>query len=73
MIVFVQKKNWEKMIADIHLKQLQRRFFFHEHVAAFTRNTLNESLDYLKKNSGVRSCYCYGERLTVAMRTNQIR
>ena len=69
----VTRKNWEKMIADIHLKQIQRRIFFHEHVAAFTRNTLSESLDYLKKNSGVRSCYCYVAWLTVAMRTNQIK
>ena len=28
--------------------------FFHEHIVAFTRNTMNENLDSLKMNLGVR-------------------
>ena len=45
-------KECEKMIAEIHLKQIQRRIFFREHVVAFMINRINEHL-CLEKISGV--------------------
>ena len=61
------------MIAEIHLEQIQKQIFFYEHVVAFTRNTINESLDCLKKNLGVWRCYVYLARLNVAMTKKQTR
>ena len=73
-----KKDDWEKLrekekIAKIHSEQIQKQFFFHEHVAAFTRSTINESLVCSKKNLGVRRCYVYAARLIVAMTTNQTK
>ena len=51
-----------------------KTIFFHEHVVTFTRNTINENLDWLKKSSGgVRRFYAHAARLIVAMTTSQIR
>ena len=50
-----------------------KRVFFHDQVVAFTRHTINKSLDCLKKNLGVRRCYAFAVRLIVAMTTSLTR
>ena len=37
-----EEKRWLGKIAEIHLEQIQKQFFFHEHAVAFTRSTLKE-------------------------------
>ena len=42
--------------SEIHLEKIEIQIFFHECLVALTRNTINESLDCLKKDLGIRGC-----------------
>ena len=54
-----REKLRENDCRDSFRAEIQKQIVFHEHVVAFTRNTINESLDSSKKSLGVRRCYVF--------------
>ena len=72
-LALAEENLYDCIRPEIHSEQIQKQTFFHEHIVAFTRSTINESLICSKKNLGVRRCYVYAARLIVAMTTNQTK
>ena len=71
-----KKSDWGKFRENDgsdHLEQIRKQIFFHEQVEAFIRNTINESLDCLKKNLGKKRCFIHVARVIFAMTTSQRR
>ena len=68
-----EKDDWEKFRKNDcrdSIRADSKTNFFPKH-EAFTKNAINENLDCLKKNLGVRRCYLYVARFIIAMTTNQ--